>query len=75
MEPIELFARKKTELSPALKEANYHGACLVAAHQYLCATEGVGYLDENGKPFAGQYDNFVYLGKALIAFLKYNPHA
>ena len=49
MEPIELFARKKTELSAILKEINYRGACVLAAHQYLSATEGKGYLDQERK--------------------------
>ncbi len=74
MEPIELFARKKTELSGFLKEINYHGACIVAAHQYLMATEGEGYLDKNGKPKTAISDEFVLLGKALIEHLNQNYH-
>ncbi|MCK9639169.1 MAG: hypothetical protein M0R39_04605 [Prolixibacteraceae bacterium] len=75
MEPIKLFARKKTELSPVLKEINYQGACLVAAHQYLCATEGQGYLDQNGKPFLDKRDQLVSLGMALITYLNQTNHA
>ncbi|MCK9410761.1 MAG: hypothetical protein M0Q53_00575 [Prolixibacteraceae bacterium] len=75
MEPIELFARKKTELSPVLKEINYRGACLVAAHQYLNATEGQGYLDQNGKPFLDRHDQLVTLGMALITYLNHTNHA
>jgi hypothetical protein len=70
MEPIELFARKKTELSPVVKSINYQGACVVAAHQYLSAFEGSGYLDQDGKPKSGQYDQFVTFGMALIEYLK-----
>jgi len=70
MEPIKLFARKKTDLSPVLKKINYQGACLVAAHQYLNATEGVGYLDQNGKPFLDKRDQLVTLGKALITYIR-----
>ncbi len=68
MEPIELFARKKTALSPMLKEINFKGACLVAAHQYLSATEGRGYLDLNGKPAIEKRNYFEQLGSALIAY-------
>jgi hypothetical protein len=75
MEPIELFARKKTELSPVLKEINYRGACLVAAHQYLNAIEGRGYLDQNGKPSLEKRDQLVTLGMALITYLNYTNHA
>ena len=75
MEPIELFARKKTELSPVLKKINYRGACLVAAHQYLNATEGEGYLDQNGKPFLDKRDQLVTLGMALITYLNRINHA
>ena len=68
MEPIELFARKKTELSAIIKEINYRGACLVVAHQYLNATEGSGYLDQDGKPKSDQFNNFVAIGKALVEY-------
>jgi len=74
MEPIELFARKKTELSSVLKKINYQGACVVAAHQYLSATEGSGYLDQNGQPKSGKYDQFVTLGMALIEYLNFSIH-
>ena len=75
MEPIELFARKKTELTPFLKEANYRGACLVAAHQFLCAIEGSGYLDPNGKPKSESKDIFITMGKALIEYQNTNKYA
>jgi hypothetical protein len=75
MEPIELFARKKTELSPVLKEINYRGACLIAAHQYLSATEGSGYLGLNGKPSVANRDHFVKIGMALVEYLIQNKHA
>jgi hypothetical protein len=75
MEPIELFARKITELTPVLKEINYRGACVVAAHQYLSATEGTGYLDQNGKPFIRKREQFVELGRALIEYQNINIHA
>ena len=75
MEPIELFARKKTELSAIIKEINYKGACIVAAHQYLTATEGEGYLDAAGKPYIKKRDHFITLGMALIEYLIQNNHA
>ena len=74
MEPIELFARKKTELSPLVKEINFKGACVVAAHQYLVAREGWGYLDKDGKPALENREQFVELGSALIEYLIQNYH-
>ena len=74
MEPIELFARKKTELSSLVKEINYHGACVVAAHQYLFAKEGRGYLDKDGKPLLESHDQFAKLGRALIEYLIQDNH-
>lgn len=75
MEPIGLKARKMTPLSPVLEEINYKGACLVAAHQYLVATEGQGWLDASGKPFMEKSGEMISLGKALIAYVKKGNHA
>ena len=69
MEPIELFARNNTPLSPLLLGINYQGACITAAHQYLVATEGIGYLDHDGKPDPAKREYFATLGKALIEYL------
>ena len=69
MEPVELFAGNKTPLTKMLLDINYKGACVVAAHQYLFATEGIGYLDKNGKPDLINRESYVELGKALIEYL------
>ncbi len=69
MEPVELFARNNSPLSNMLKEINYEGACITAAHQYLVATEGKGYVDQNGKPDLTRRKYFATLGKALIEYL------
>lgn len=68
MEPVELFARKNTPLSKMLLDINYAGACVTAAHQYLVATKGTGYLDKNGKPDVKNRDSYIQLGKALIEY-------
>ncbi len=72
MEPIELFARNSTPLSPVLLEINYEGACITAAHQYLVATEGAGYVDCDGKPDQEKREYFKILGKALIEYITKN---
>ena len=69
MEPITLFARGKTPLSPLLVDINYQGACVVAAHQYLVATTGKGYLDSSGKADLANREAYVVLGEALIEFV------
>jgi hypothetical protein len=69
MEPIELFARGKTPLTPLLIDINYQGACITAAHQYLVATEGKGYIDASGKPDIENREAYVVLGEALIEYL------
>jgi hypothetical protein len=69
MEPIELFAGNKTPLSKMLLDINYKGACVVAAHQYLYSTEGIGYLDKDGKPDLINRQSYIELGKALIEYM------
>ena len=72
MEPVELFARNSAPLSKLLLEINYEGACITAAHQYLVAREGKGYLDKDGKPDLSKRKYFVTLGKALVEYLTKN---
>jgi len=69
MEPVELFARNNTPLSELLLAINYEGACITAAHQYLIATEGIGYLNKDGKPDQNNRKAFSTLGKAIIEYL------
>lgn len=66
MEPIELFARKGASLTPLLMDINLKGACVTAAHQYLVATEGKGYLDASGKADVANRAMYEKLGRALI---------
>ncbi|MDP4292789.1 MAG: hypothetical protein Q8908_17035 [Bacteroidota bacterium] len=68
MEPVELFARKHTPLTQTLLDINYAGACITAAHQYLVATKGTGYVDKNGKPDLKNRESYIQLGKALIEY-------
>lgn len=66
MEPLELFARNKAPLSPLLMDINLKGASVVAAHQYLFATEGKGYVDTLGKPDIANRNKYEKIGRALI---------
>jgi hypothetical protein len=59
MEPVKLLARGGVELTPTLKELNYKGACVVAAHQEIFAREGKLY-----EP--AKRDEYVAFGDKLI---------
>jgi len=72
MEPIELFARNSTPLTKKLMGINYEGACIIAAHQYLVATNETGYPGKDGKPDPDKREYFFTLGKALIEYLTKN---
>ncbi|NJK98148.1 MAG: hypothetical protein HC905_27455, partial [Bacteroidales bacterium] len=66
MEPVLLHSRGGNLLSDLLIDINYKGACVIAAHQYLYATEGEGYLDSSGTPNTLSRSSFEELGNALI---------
>ncbi|MGQ1947652.1 PHP domain-containing protein [Geofilum sp. OHC36d9] len=66
MEPLELFARKKTPLSDLLMEINLRGAAVIAAHQYLTANGEKGYVDISGAADISNRGMYEKLGRALI---------
>ncbi len=66
MEPIELFARGKTPLTPRLKQINWEGACVIVAHQHVVSQGLEGYVDSSGEADRQQRDEFVKLGSELI---------
>lgn len=69
MEPIELFARNKTPLTNRLKQINYHGASVLAAHQHLVSQGLEGYVDSSGFADRTKRKDFIELGEALIESL------
>jgi len=66
MEPIELFARNHTPLTDRLKQINYDGACVIAAHQHVVAQGLEGYVDGKGTADRSKRDEFMKLGDALM---------
>lgn len=68
--PEMLSLRVKTadnkELSDNLRKINYEGACIIAAHQYLKARSGTGFLDSEGTPVSEDHKSFIELGKRII---------
>jgi hypothetical protein len=67
LDPITIFGGDGKELSPAMKKIGYEGACVVAAHQYLVASDKEGFLDATGKAKLGERDEFIALGHAVIS--------
>ena len=57
------------DLDDELKQINYEGAAVIAAHQYLIAKGEEGYL-KNGKAKIEEKESFIELGKAVIAKFK-----
>lgn len=70
LDPMKITCRGGVELDDELKQINYEGSAIIAAHQYLVANRKEGYLkDKKAKITDKQY--FIELGKAVIAkFLK-----
>lgn len=66
MEPIELFARHGKSLNYRLKQINYEGACVLAAHQHLLSQGLPGYVDANGKANKDKRNEYILLGNQVI---------
>ena len=66
MEPIKLAARGGLDLTPRLKQLNYWGACITAAHQKLVADGFEGYLDADGRPRPEYREKFILMGDKII---------
>jgi hypothetical protein len=66
MEPVELFARGGTPLTDRLKQINYDGACVVAAHQELVRSGKPGYVDAEGTADVARRENYIRQGNQLI---------
>lgn len=66
LDPIKISAGGGIDLDDELKQINYEGAAVVAAHQYLVANGKDGYL-QNGIAKFEEKEYFIELGKAVIA--------
>ena len=66
MEPVRLFARENTPLTERLKQINYDGACVIAAHQERVRNGQPGYVDANGMADTANRDTFIKEGDSLI---------
>ncbi|MBF6598694.1 MAG: PHP domain-containing protein [Fermentimonas sp.] len=66
MEPIVLFARHNKPLTERLKQINFEGACVIAAHQHLVSQGLEGYIDSSGYADRTKRKDFIELGESLI---------
>ena len=66
LDPLKISAGGNIELDNELKQVNYEGAAVIAAHQYLVASGQEGYL-KNGTAKTEKKDYFIELGKAVIS--------
>jgi hypothetical protein len=66
LDPIKISCGGGIDLDDELKQINYEGTAVVAAHQYLIANGHEGYL-KNGIAKVNEKADFIELGKAVIA--------
>lgn len=66
LDPVKVSAGSNVELDEELKQINFEGAAVVAAHQYLVANGQEGYL-KDGVAKTEEKEYFINLGKAVIA--------
>ena len=65
LDPLKITAGGGIDLDDELKQINYEGAAVVAAHQYLMSRGEEGYL-KNGIARLEEKASFIELGKAVI---------
>ncbi len=66
LDPLKISCGGGIDLDDELKQINYEGSAVVAAHQYLVANGQEGYL-KNGVAKVEEKAAFIELGKAVIA--------
>jgi hypothetical protein len=66
MEPVKLSARGNTPLTERLKQINYEGACVIAAHQEQVRDGKPGYVDAKGFADMTNRNQFIKEGDKLI---------
>ena len=69
MEPVKLSTRGNKPLSERLKQINYDGACVTAAHQERIRNGEPGYVDANGNADIANREIFIKEGDKLIKSL------
>lgn len=67
LDPLRVACRGDVPLDSELKAINHEGAAVIAAHQFLIASDEEGYL-KGRKAKIDKKDEFSELGKAVIAW-------
>ena len=70
MIPLTCDTRDKKPLNSYISRISYEGACVVAAHQYLRAKGGPGFINEKGLPDSAGKSELVRLGKCCYSLYK-----
>ncbi len=65
--PLLVETRGGVDLDEDMKQLSYHGACVVAAHQYLKSIGEDGFVKGNGERNGDKLQPFVELGQAVIS--------
>ena len=68
MLPLTVSARGKKPLDNQLKQINWKGVCVIAAHQYLRAKKKNGYTAKEGKAKMIEKKEFEMLGQLVIEY-------
>ena len=66
MEQVKLSARENKALTERLKQINYDGACVIAAHQERIRNGEPGYVDAEGNADIANRDKFIKEGDKII---------
>lgn len=69
LDPMKISCRGRVDLDDELKEINYKGAALIAAHQYYLARGMMGWINGQ-KARVNEKEKFVELGKAVISYFR-----
>jgi hypothetical protein len=72
MHPLTVTTRGKKPLDNQLKQINWKGACVIAAHQYLRAQNKPGYTGKNDKPGISKKKEFEVIGQSVIEYFLNN---
>jgi len=72
MHPLTVTTRGKKPLDNQLKQINWKGACVIAAHEYLRAQNKPGYTGKNGKPGIRKKKEFEVIGQSVIEYFLNN---
>ena len=68
MIPVKCDTRERIPLTDFLRNVNYQGACVLAAHQFLVSKNKEGYINSEGIADIENRQNYIALGNAIIRY-------